>query len=183
MKLFGLKIDPNNIYISFRLFYFMGSIKGRPVFCKPIYEMEVGEEGFTIPSALEFNSKYEPYLTLYYPFSKDRLGYFVMPIKRIGEEKNDYEINMDFKYRENVWPWYFSAGLEEDEDVIKLEYLNAKDCPTIKIRSNRLENLIKKRDEATENQNYEEAARFRDEIKEEKRIIEINKKNSQRKKE
>ena len=87
------------------------AIIGKPKFLRRIKDMEVGERGFIVPWALQFDCDGFAYLELAHSISCTPRGTISLEIKRIGKEKNGYDI-----FLENTLEWVGPHKYSEKRD-------------------------------------------------------------------
>lgn len=155
----------------------MGSVYGRlkigKNFIKTIYELEVGETGYTIPGALEFDHNLDPYLNLNEVFEskEDRSSYLEMIVTRTGKNDEDFEVNIedvkDYSWKKTNNPFTYDIRQIEDEDentmIVKLKYEPNVDYEKRKEinRKFRIKAMERKINEAVENEDFELAEKIR----------------------
>ncbi len=151
----------------------MGIIN-RPSFEKTIADLVEGEIAYALPWSLAFDENEVPYLNLSMPVTKKPQGTSAMPIKKVGPNNNDYDINLNFEFFDRKYTWdkqtepfsgIFGGG---DLNIVQLNYgseeknfvssmNNLSSIPSIRDLQINLNAAIK-------NQDYELAANYRDEI-------------------
>ena len=80
-------------------------IKGKPKFEKSIEDMAIGEKGYIVPWALEFDKQGNAYLNTGFTIHSSPEGTVSMPIKRTGKNVGQYEIEVDFNYFGKKFKW------------------------------------------------------------------------------
>ncbi len=161
-------------------------IKGKPIFERKIRDMKIGETGYTVPWALIFDENKVPHLNLDMTIEKSPKGTISLPLKRTGPGNADYTIDLNFSYFGEKYKWA-TSDMDFDEEGMRIIQLG--DNPiSIKRKTPELSegkgisilereimaykrnkypltyNLRNFLDTALEKQDYEEAARLRDEI-------------------
>ena len=95
-----------------------GNLQGRLE--HTIEKMETGDEGFTLPWALSFESdgdKYNAYLCIKYPVTQDPRGTLELHIKRTGPGKADFEVDLESvnsDYQWDIGKASYHGGNEDD---------------------------------------------------------------------
>lgn len=147
---------------------------------RTVEEMEVNEKAYIHPEAIMFDYSQTPYLDLnahIYPIPSTLLENkeekeLLLPIIRTGNGKSDYDIDI----RHTPYKWKRDDLLSENDDedpekygYVKLDYnSDTKKNKNIFVSKNSLstdDSLELKLSMAIEIQDYEEAARLRDDIR------------------
>jgi len=159
-------------------------IKGTPNFERRIKDMKVGEAGYALPWALEFDREGIPYLNLDMPVQNSAGGTFALPIRRIDVGRTDYEVDLNFPYSGDKYKWPVSAipfsglvgvqrlniarlGNDDDSEESKLENAVQNNLPNRNPNERKYPLTWKLRNElqkAISSENYEAAAVLRDKI-------------------
>ncbi len=146
------------------------TVRGNPKFRMNIHEMQVGDRGYTLCWALSYDFDGTPYLNTRYPVYQERRGTVKLPILRKGPGDADFIIDIrDVNY---VWdkrdmsnyPDYFvrlETSLDQGIEDIMISEENGLLDETFSL--DRLTNQLNK---AVASENYELAAKLRDEINE-----------------
>ncbi|MCR4327674.1 MAG: UvrB/UvrC motif-containing protein [Nanoarchaeota archaeon] len=144
----------------------MGIVKGGCLE-KTIFDMKEGEEGFTSSKALELHFGCNGFLYLEMPISKnyDPKKKKILYVKRIGDKKDDFLVDLE-KSEKQKWSRSFILEedykeFENDPGVALLKYEGSIE-EKYKNKEHSLEIQLK---EAEKNENYELAAKLRDEIR------------------
>jgi len=157
----------------------MGNVYGKleldKNFIKTIFELKVGESGYSSPFALEFDYNMDGYLDLNerYENKINRMSLLEMKVTRTGPEKNDFDVNIsqveDYYWKKTNMPFdYNIKHIEDPSENILIAKLNYSPIlinnSLIENKETNIEKLIEQLEKAKLNENFELAAKLRDKI-------------------
>jgi len=83
-------------------------ITGKPNFERTIRDMRVGEVGYSVPWALDFDKTGGIYLNLDMSIKKSPEGTCTLQIKKTDEGRTDYDVNLNIGYFGGKYEWKIS---------------------------------------------------------------------------
>lgn len=150
----------------------MGEVKGIKLgknLERLINEMEVGESAWTFPDALSFDYSKNAYLYMQYPISENFNSEegFTLLVERYGSRYGEFNVDVS-KVKDYLWERIpKSEILKETSQTMELSRkssVSKRKKPNYKHL-----NLYQQLQKAVRDENYELAAKLRDEISEEKK--------------
>ncbi|MBT4376828.1 hypothetical protein HOD29_05640 [archaeon] len=150
----------------------MGKLEGKLLpgenIKKIVSELEIDEEGYIEPYFLEFDFNFNSYLNLSAPINEESNYYANVYVKKIGDKKNDYLVDINNVNNHKWERTEFPFG-EEISDIISPE----NDLPIIKLTSDKYlsekKSLKDQYNEAIQNEDYHLAERIMKKMKRSKK--------------